>query len=68
MTLKMTSLDKMNRSDLANKRNVSNASLNKGTNDVKHQSDYLNNKNRYNSCTSIDYQRRERATSQIPPP
>jgi hypothetical protein len=65
MTLKMNSLDKMNRSELTAKRNVSNASLNKGT-EAKSNGEYLNNKSRYNSCTSIDYQRKERAASQVP--
>lgn len=49
---------------MAVKRNVSNASLSKVGGEGKSTSEYLNNKNRYNSCTSIDYQRRERLSSQ----
>jgi len=58
MTLKVGSLDKMNKSELGGKRNISNASLTKGAGELKPNGEYLNNKNRYNSCTSIDYQRR----------
>jgi hypothetical protein len=62
MTLKNN--EKMNRSEIAVKRNISNASLSKAGIENKSSSEYLNNKNRYNSCASIDYQRKER-TSQM---
>lgn len=58
--------DKMNRSEMAVKRNISNASLSKAGLENKSTSEYLNNKNRYNSCTSIDYQRKERISQMTP--
>ena len=55
--------DAHNRSVASFKRNTSNTALARGTSETKGQHS-LNNKNRYNSCASIDYQKKERNVSQ----
>jgi hypothetical protein len=64
LTLKMPNADRVNRSETGIKRNVSNAMLVKGIGEQQ-RSHYesLNGKNKNNSCTSINYQSRQRATS-----
>jgi hypothetical protein len=62
--MKVTSVDR-GRCETGVKRNISNSALGRGTGEIKGSSEHLNNKSRYNSCTSIDYQRKERSSSHL---
>ena len=62
--IKPSNVDNNNRSATGFRRNTSNSTLARGSSEVRGQHS-LNNKNRYNSCTSIDYQRKERSASHM---
>lgn len=65
-THKITSIDHINRPSTGIKRNGSNVTIAKVNNsDVRGVQHSLNNKNRYSSCTSIDYQRRDKSVSHM---
>jgi hypothetical protein len=65
LTSKTFNHEKNNRSELPIKRNPSNSFLSKPTQERENRGNYdsLNNKTRYNSCTAINYQKRQRSTS-----
>jgi hypothetical protein len=65
MTMKMTSVDKMHRADTSVKRNVSNTALGRVSGEIRSNHEHLTNKNRYNSCTSIDYQKGVKSVSHM---
>lgn len=64
LTSKTFNHDKNNRSELPIKRNPSNSFLSKPQ-EREHRPNYesLNSKTRYNSCTAINFQKRQRSTS-----
>jgi hypothetical protein len=65
LTSKPFNNDKNTRSECPIKRNTSNALLSKPPQEKEARSNYesLNNKTRYNSCTAINFQKRQRSTS-----